>query len=319
MLWVDDDFVTVLDLISIDPESIEIAATENIILDGDNGVIRRAKEECSGTLARYLNLGSLSSGDLILRDVNLFISGLGLQYSYAALTQLVVSGESLSHWSPLKGWVVAKALMGLYRAAINRPQGKDRYEARFNQTEALLEEIYWPNFKLKGVPICLNPLWAPGAIMERAGSFTDGNVILVTGAGGTQDQVGYEVCVTWVAEKYISPTDKHNGESFHSRPVGITVTTGRVIQVTIVGLTAPNGTQPDWNKAMSRYTPGKADRWNMYVGVPGGPYYRQNATPIPLVTTTYTLAGNPVLSGEQSDQGQFEDLFLEIKKRLVRA
>jgi hypothetical protein len=63
-----------------------------------------------------------------------------------------------------------------------------------------------------------------------------------------------------------------------------------------------------------------ATGWIVWAGDPTDPdlvMYRQNVGgPIPIGTTSWTLPGNPILSGEQLDLGQFEQIVLEIRSEL---
>lgn len=110
----------------------------------------------------------------------------------------------------------------------------------------------------------------------------------------------YDVAVTWVEQtRYLSPKTKGNSESAPSaRATGISVTTANVLHVDISVLNPPNGLNP-LNSALGQglVIPGIASGWNVYVGAQGGTLFLQNATPIAIGTTGYTLAGAPVLSG----------------------
>lgn len=304
MLWVDDDFVKVDDLLSIEPELSEIAKTEQLTLEGDNGLLRRAKEDAQTHLAQFMSLSNLSFSDLTLRNV--VTPSYNINRTYAGFAQLVVSGDTGSHWNPLKQWAVDRALLRIYRAAINR--NTDRYQERYDAVQERLTVESWPKFKRFGLPIVMNPLVAPGAIMERAGEFGSSNISLTGGSGTSVDEV--DVAIAWTAED--------GDESYRSRLATISLVNGQVLQVNINGLTPPNGVQPKHTEAYCRYTPKAAAGWNVYVGKRNGKLYRQNGSPIPVATSTYTLSGNPVYSGTEAGLGQVPDINLEITSNLRR-
>ncbi len=317
MLWVDDDFVTAADLQSMDSEVADVAQTEGIVLEGSNGAIRRAKEDAQATLSKFMSFSGLNPTDLTVRDVNMPLGVPDLRYNYASFAQLVISGEVSDNWSALKQWVVGRTLLRFYRAATNK--NSDRYSDRYEEMQADVRERIWPNFKRRGIPIVFNPLPAPGAIMERAGLFSlDNNLSLVSGSGTLDEDT--VIAITWVGSKYVSATAKHNNESYRSARVTLPLISGNVARVTTTGLTAPNGSQPEFTKSSCRYSPGTAVGWNVWAGrATEDVMYRQNASVIPLATTSYTFTGNPVYSGEQLDLGQYEDIILEIRNELVRA
>lgn len=330
MLWIDDDFVTLNDLMSIDAEITDISQTENITVTGNTGIIRRAKEDAQANLSRFMSFSGLSQTDLTVRNVNMPLGTPDLRYNYAGFAQLVVTGDANDNWSALKRWAVANALRKFYNAATNK--NKDRYSDRFDSMNEQIRTEFWPNFKRRGLPMCFNPLDAPGAIMNRCGRFSSSNLSLVAGTG-TQT-VSYDYAITWVGSKYTSPTVKNNNESYRSNRVSLVMTNGNVARVSIAGLTAPNGNQPDFTKSSCRYSPGVAVGWNVWAcktpdptqqSTLGSDYdypvmYRQNvaAGVIPLATTSFTLPSDPVLSGEVLDFGQFDDVVLEMRSELQR-
>lgn len=315
MLWVDDQFVTTDDLTALDSEVPSTAAVSNLTLTGDQGILQRGKEDAQAILARFMSLSDLSPKDLLLRDVNIPSWTLGLPHNYAGFAQLCVTGDSASNWSSLKRWVAAKTLLRFYRAAANK--NADRYEDRWVSLHEAIQSDYWPNFKRRGLPLVFNPLPAPGAIMERAGTFDAGNLSSTPNAAGTVAG-DYDFAVTWVGNRYVSGTNKQNDESYVSPRVTLSLVGGYVATVSIMDLTPPNGSQPAYNRSNARYNPGTAVGWNIWAGSKGGALYRQNNVPVVLGTTSYTLAGNPTLTGEQADLGQYDDIVLPINVSLQR-
>ena len=243
MLWVDSRLVSVEDLLSVDSEVKDIAEAESLVLTGDNSVINRGVDDAGSVLRRHLNLGELPANDISLRDVVQPFTGLGLARSYAGLAQLNLSGLSSHDWSPLKQYVVSKALQAIYRAAINR-KDNDRYQVRWDNISKDIT-TQWLNLKEDGLPLVLSPLVCPGAILERAGIFDENNVVLQNGAGTYDGAV--LVAVTWVGEPYISPTNNGNAESYNSAKVTLALETGKLLKVDINNLTPPDGSQPLWD------------------------------------------------------------------------
>jgi hypothetical protein len=312
MLWVDDNFVTQADIEALDVEAAELADTAKISIPT---VIERAKDDCRNYLSRFMSFSNANPKDLSFRDVNIPVNTPGLKWTYAGFAQLVVTGDNETLWSPLKSWVANKTLLKLYKAAVNK--AGDRYSDRFDRQEEEIKCEHWPNLRKYGLPLVWGPLPAPGAIEEMAGTFAVGNVDLTNGSGTLANEVDY--AITWVGDVYVSGTDKHNGESFTSQRIRLTMLNGSVAVVNKLGLTPPNGQQPLVTKASSRYSPGKAVGWNVWAGLPDAPLYRQNVSVLPLTQNTFTFTGNPVFSGERMDTGQVQELVLEIPTQLVRA
>ncbi len=316
-LWVDDDFITLDDMMSMDSECAEVAQDESIVIEGDSGVIRRAKALCQTRLSGFMSFSNFSPHDLTVRDVNIPQTVAEFRYNYAGFAQVVVSGESPSSWPAIKQWVMAKTLVEFYRLASNKHA--DRFSDRMDEMKAQIKSEYWPLFKQRGLPIIFNPLVAPGAIMERCGTFDAGKVTLVAGAGSATDTINF--AITWVGPLYVNEANQNNQESWRSQLVPLTLTNGNVAAVSIVGLIPPNGNQPLFTTSSCRYSPGIASGWNVWAGaVNSDIMYLQNlAGPIPVGTTSFNLPGNPILSGSQLGLGQFEQISLEIRTKLVNA
>lgn len=317
MLWVDTEPITVAELNQIDSEVTAFSAigVENLTLTGAAGLIRRGRDDIGRIIKSRLLLDDITTrqGSLTTRDVS-FTGSLS-----GNLAQVVLSGLSLDEWSALKQYTAAGILRVIYRAAANQST-KDRYTARLERMESDISKVYWPAVKMEGIPVVLNPLPAPGAFLERAGEFSDANsnVTLITDGAGTVS-VDYDFSVTWVGDGYTSGAVKNNEESFHSERVTVTMVSGKVARVNITGLTPPDGDQPEWTKHNSSYTPGNADRWNVWAGVKGGVLFRQTLTPIVVGTDFFQLPADPLLSGEQVDLGQVADLSVEVRNRLIRS
>jgi len=97
------------------------------------------------------------------------------------------------------------------------------------------------------------------------------------------------------------------------------VVSGNVIQVSISNLNAPNGLSPiNVGLGQGLIIPGSASGWNIYAGSQGGPLYLQNSTPIPILTTSYTFAGPPVLAGYVPDSGQYCEAKMTMQLMVMR-
>jgi hypothetical protein len=309
MLWVDDELVTVDDLASIEPELLEIAKTEKLTLEGSNGLLQRAKEACQTTLSNFMAITGVNTSDLSLRNVNTpaFLNDRTTQY--AGFAQVVVSGETETNWSPIKQWIADRTLRTIYQAAVNR--NTDRYQQRFDSVDDRIKNESWPRLRRVGLPLVYAPLPAPGAIMERAGSFGSANVTLVANVAGTStDEI--DVVITWVSDPAAT-----NFESYRSQRFPITLVNGQVLKVTLAGLIPPDGKQPAHTQASSRYSTRVATGWNVYVGKRSGTLYLQNLSPLGLAVD-YTATTNPTYSGTQSGLGQYADINLVLESNLRR-
>lgn len=316
MLWTDERFVTVNDLTSLDAELPDVCQTEGVVLDGDNGIIQRAKSDAQSILSRFMSFSGLSPTDLTVRNVNLPFGLPDLRFNYAGFEQVVVSGDTDADWSALKNWVANFTLRLVYQKLSNK--NGDRYSDRYESANDAILYNYWPQFKRRGLPISFNPLSCPGAIQMRVGFFTANNLTLVAGAGTLNTDIQW--AITWVGNRYVSPTNKFNNESYRSALVPVSLVTGQVARISIAGLTPPNGQQAVFTMSSCRYSPGVAVGWNVWAGLPDGTMYRQNVGGVlPLTQQTFTSPGNPILSGEQLDLGQYEDIVLEVQSQILRA
>ena len=236
------------------------------------------------------------------------------------INQVVVSHYSGQDvlWSPLKTWCAYYTLGLFFRDAANRTL-KDRYKEKQQRYQKDARSIYFEPLKSQGLPITRQPLPCPGAIYEPAvtGTFGANNVTLVTGSGTSTDD--WDVAVTWVDQRYyMNPGQKVNAESAPSQRVTVTATAGNVLRLSIAGLTAPNGSQHPSTVPLSVTAYGQASGWNVYAGSKGGTLYLQNASPIPVGTQTYTLAGDPLVTGNAADAGQYADLYFTFQNIVQR-
>lgn len=326
MLWTDRLFVTVDDLTRIDSEVPSVAEAEGITLTGTRGLIRGGIEEASFELQKKIISfgGYLGSGDVTPNHLAAVLNvGLGNAVRQkATLSQIVVSGESEDSWNWVKQWACFWVLVNIYRDSFNRTV-KDRYEGKMRYYQSELQRRITRTIDGLGVPIVLRPLAAPAAVFERdTGTWTSANVSKVVGSG-TLDAVDLDVAITYVdtsaADLYVSPSVRNNAESHPSERITVSAETGKVLSVDISSLNPPTGVQHPSQVLVCVVSPMKATHWNVYVGNKDGTLYLQNPTPIPIGTDSYTLSGDPVLSGFTAGIGQYASRRLSLVPTRQRA
>lgn len=279
-LFTDRDFVTREMMLALDSEVAEVASSENITIEGDYSVIRQAWEECANTL--------------IGRTVGFHGQRL------VQLNQIVVDDALVARMGHIERWMLARAFVLFYQNAIARTV-EDRYKVKLELHE-LNEKKHWRGLYDAGVQILHNPLPCPGALREiSAGLFGESNITASGTAATTQTSV--DVAITWLdSRRYVSATYRQNGESGPSQRLSFLIPDGKLLSVNIAGLTAPPF----------------ATHWNLYVGPAGGQMYLQNANPIPILTSTFTLSGEPVFGGIKSHMGQVPESNLILRNQVPR-
>lgn len=322
MLWTDGLFVTSTDLATIDPEVSDVAAAENFTIDGATGVAQRTITEAGlrllGQMQRfggYLSSGLVSANHLA---AVFNVGGPGVNRTRVILGQ-IVANDLVGN---LKNWMMYETLANCYRAALARVDSAqpDRYRTKMNDYLDMIRRVHWPNLQNIGLPVVYRPMPCPGAINERnSGSWGSANVTTVS-AGGASGGSFY-VAITYVDQSFwLNPQNKFNSESFLSAVVGpVTVASAHALSISIASLNPPNGqaTAPNLPLAITNYL--NASGWNVWVAATaGGPFFLQNNFPIPISTLTYSLAGDPVLSGVTSDNGQYPDAYYTMQETLQR-
>ena len=323
MLFTDSDIITSANLTAVDPESVNVAATQkpSIILDGPGSIIRQTvAEACSDITARFQNY----TGFLVSPGINLAhmaavsnIMSTSISRPRMRLNQVVAIGPDPSR-QDVALWLTHSALRALYRAAYARfGKEQDRY-ARKMELYEIEEKRVWGNIQSSGLPIVLVPLPCPGALREpNPGTWGTANV---THAGTTSTDAGgiYFVAITWVGQPYVSPTNTGNAESGPSTVQVVATLATELISVSIATLNPPNVTPTNVGTADGLYTQVKATGWNVYVGQSADLMYLQNSSPVPVGTVSYTLADKPVLSGPIMGIGQWADYNWAIQRMLQR-
>ena len=326
MLWTDSVFVVQDDLLRIDSEVSTVATSENITLTGDNGLLRGAVEETANEMMKLVISfgGYLNAGDLTANHLAAVLNvGIGNSVRQkVGLQQVVVSGDVPGQWNWIKQWTVFWALKTFYRDAFGRV-GNDRYRAKMDFYKDELQRRVTPNLWALGVPVVIRPLVRPAATFERnTGTWDSSNVSMVAGSGTTA-AVSYDVAISYCdmsqANFYVSPALPNNCESDLSDVANVATQDGAVVEVDTTSLNPPTGAQHPSQVMVVVVSPLKATHWNVYVGNQGGTLYLQNAAPIPIATKTYTLAGDPVLSGYEAGNGQWPDRRLSLVPTRQRA
>lgn len=310
-LLVDNDVITLSDLIALDPEAPAIADAEGIVLEGAGSVIRQAWEECAAKLIDSIQ----QFGSGYTTSEQLWTGLISASRPRVQPNQIVV--DNPYGLSAVRRWLAQQGLVQLYSAAANK-RANDRYSEKLDAARQVLGSR-WRTLWSTGLPYVASPIACPGAAHEPdAGEFTESNTASVAGGAGAE-AVTYEVAITWVdGSVYISQLVKNNAESGPSKRVSCTVAANQLLRVNITGLTPPGSVAWQHGTADGIRRSRVATGWNCYVGSVGGQMYLQNATPIPIATDTYTLAAAPVLSGYRLGTGQYADANLPFQATLQR-
>jgi hypothetical protein len=325
MLMTDSIYVTSSDLSRIDSEVATVAAAEGITLDGAGGLIRGAVEEVANELSKLIVAfgGYLSGGDWSVNHLAaVFNYGLGTSVKMkAALSQVVVSGNSSSEWNHVKQWAVFWTLRSFYRDAFGRTV-KDRYKDKMVFFKEEIDRRLKANLWTLGVPCVIRPLARPAAMFERgSGSWSTSNISLVAGSGTRTDKV--DVAITYVDMSqpnfYASESSNGNSESDASDTLTQLMVAGHNLHVDISTLNPPTGVQDKSQQLIVVIAPLKATHWNVWAGTSGSTLYLQNAAPISIATTSYTLPADPLLSGPAVGIGQYSDRRLALLPLRQRA
>lgn len=317
-LLIDSDFVCQSDMLAIDPELSDVADAEQITIAGDDSIVRQMWDECADTLTAEMQA---FGGDIIAWPGSITTYGaFGISRPRVRLNQIVVSSVYGRRDSTLKRWMIYRALVLFYRAASNR-HGNDRYEMKWERFKGEVADA-WKLLWANGLPYVAVPLAAPGALHDYfAGYWSTANIAYVP--GGSAAQASYNVAITWVDQTsgYANPLNKNNAESGPSAYLSATVPADELLQVSILGLNPPStAQQPNRGIAEGPYVTRQATGWNIYVGAAAdnnGLMYLQNAVPIPITTTSYTLAAI-TLAGSLLQPGQVPDANYAFMKTLQR-
>jgi hypothetical protein len=322
LLFTDSDIITPGDLAVVDQEVITDATALNVTLSGPGSIIRRAVEEAGTEItAAFQNFsGYLVGLGISANHVAAVLNTLttAINRPRARLNQVCALDPDPTHLH-MKRWLEYRALTGFYRSLYHR-KVEDRFEKKMNNYRAEAN-FAWSNLTSNGLPIVLQPLACPGALRELGSGTWGPSNVSASGTGSSEIGHVYDVAITWVnSQGYVSWANNGNGESAPSAIVTLSAITRSVLTLALAGLNPPNGTIPqNLGTADGIYTPQPATGWNVYVGITGQTLWLQNATPIPIATTGYTLADAPTLTGNPMGQGQHPDYHFAFQQVLWRA
>lgn len=305
-LFTDSDLLTQGDLAAIDPEVPVVAQEETIVVEGASGVIATAWDECADALLEAMQAYGGAVQPMGVASALYTGATIGHAASRVYLTQIVAGDRYERKLSALQRWMLYKALVAFYRAAVNR-RVFDRYSEKLDRF-CLEERRHWRTLAARGLPVVREPLPAPGAVHEFAsGSWGSGNVSSV--AGGTSAAATYDVAITWVdGARYVSPGSKGNAESGPSGRLALTVPANSLLRIDITSLNPPvSGLLPARTPADGLVSALEATGWLVYAGLPGETLYLQTPSPLAIASKVYTFAGAPLLSGPTLDPGQMPD------------
>lgn len=324
MLWTDGPFITQADMQRVDAELLSVAnGTDDALIDITADTIPVSIDECGTDLLVRLQRfgGFLSTGGVSANHLAAVfnVGGPGVNRTRIALGMVVVDDQQVK---AVKNWVMYVALRNFYRDVYARTK-EDRYVKKMEQYEKDIVRKYKPAMYALGIPVVYRPLPRPGASLERSGTWGSSNVSGISSSGPAGGD--FFVAITYVDQtqylgpRYgIGPGTANNGESHTSIPLAVTTSVDQVISVNINGLIPPNGIADPARQAQTIVTPYNASGWNVYVGASAaGPFYLQNTTPIPIATTSYALASDPVLSGNTPNP-QFADCYFTVMDQLQR-
>jgi hypothetical protein len=322
LLFTDSDIITPADLAVVDQEVTSDATALNVTLSGPGSIIRRAVEEAGTEItAAFQNFsGYLVGLGISANHVAAVLNTLttAINRPRARLNQVCALDPDPTHLH-MKRWLEYRALTGFYRSLYHR-KVEDRFEKKMNNYRAEAS-FAWNNLISSGLPIVLQPLACPGALRELGSGTWGASNVSAGGTGSTEIGHVYDIAITWVnSQGYVTWSNNGNGESAPSAIVTLPAVTGSVLTLTLTGLNPPDGTIPqNLGTADGIYTPQPASGWNVYVGITGQTLWLQNATPIPIATTSYTLADAPTLTGNPMGQGQHPDYNFAFQNVLWRA
>jgi len=335
MLWTDADFISLNDLLAIDPDISDTATSLGINLasaPGQPGMIRigiidagRKLENALISFTTYISSNDLSANHLAA----VFYTGTQPnQRRRITPDQVVVSGRNVNYDSDIKQWALNRVLIRFYLAASNRSED-DRYTKRLDQFTKRDKLEYWPMLKGSGIPFVYRPMPAPGAIqLPNAGSWSVSQSV----QAGCVATGSFVVGITYTdSTRYFGAAGNlpganpanQNGEGDAGVLKTITLTGGNAINFDITKLNPPIGTISVSDIARGFVVPLNADGWNIYVGAGDGtatvPMYLQNTGgPIPIGTKTYALPADPLTSGFTMGVGQYVDSFMATQDLLQR-
>jgi hypothetical protein len=306
MLWTDRDFILPGELDMVDGEATAVARVESISLTGPDGVIHQAIEETGLELKHLVqSVPIVSTASDVPVSHQLAVSGYTMG-SRLNLGQVIVSDPRRAYWSPLKRWVLYRALAFLYRHAMDRVD-VDRYANKWDRFNRETDSKYQPFVIATGIPMILSPISCPGASHElNTGTWHASAITAVPGPASSPLDV--RVAVSYVTSAYAAPGSENNSESGLSETLPFTIPASSLLSVSIQDL-KPIPSQ-------------KVTGWNLWIGASSysTPLWLQTMQPIPIDTKTVVLTGPPVIPGVHAEHtGQTADYSVTCQRLLYRA
>jgi hypothetical protein len=243
-----------------------------------------------------------------------YIGGQARNQPRTRLNQIVATESQYANSaSAVQLWMAYTALSLFYRDASAR-MGKDRLQDKYERYQRDAD-FAWRQLRQVGLPFVAKPMEAPGSKHGiNAGTWAAANLSFTGGAGTLQPLL---VAITYYdSSRYVSPANTANAESAPSTVLSAAQPDANVLSVSIASLNPPTGVMDPVGFSGPTWTPLNATHWILWIGRPGGPLYWQAA--IPIATKTYTLAGDPVLSGATMQAGQVPELSLTFQNIVGR-
>jgi hypothetical protein len=301
-LLTDADHISAADMAAVDPELNDVATQEGITIEGDASICRNAWDECADfVLGKMDSFGGTLTvfGSPLAAGAGLLdpLRTLGTTASRVTLSQIVVSDPYPRRLSPMRRWMLYHALALFYRAASNRSIS-DRYAQKLERFE-LDAERHWKVLMVRGLPVVLKPVPAPGAIHEpNTGDWSpDNNLFAVANPTSTWPAGPIDIAITWLTGGVSA------AESGPSQTLTLSLNAAQSPVVYISTLLPPSG----------------AIGWNIYAAKSGAStLWLQNAQPLALSQSAYPLAAAPVLAGTPLSTGQAPDFAFAFQNTLQR-
>jgi hypothetical protein len=303
MLWTDQQFVKAADLDALEPRLTQ-ATEDSSKVDAEAVIVHTIDmlgQEIEPLLRSYGGAYDSSGlGDNHMRAV--MNTGRGYPARAVFLEQIIVDDPDRNTVnSALLAWAQARCIIAVYVAASARVED-DRWSQRADEWRVIAGER-WRTLA-KEIPAVRNPLPAPGSWrLKDPGSFSAADIVVE--AGGTDWPADtYSAAITWTGAGYTSAAVRGNSESAPCEAVKFTLTLNQKATFSIESLNTP----PPVNQGVERrIIPWMgATGWNLYVGTSATDLRLQNASQIPVATTSLELlafdpAGAKVQRGQSPD------------------
>jgi hypothetical protein len=310
MFITDGDCITQQDLAAIDPEVSQLQpALQGPPIVGPESVIRQAVDDCvDEIMARFQTYSGymMAGGGAAPAIAAVMNTGLASTISRPRMrANQVVALSPDPTKQHMRRWISYRALTFFFRSLFHR-KIDDRYERKMDFYEDEAKKA-WNRLEWVGLPVCLVPLAAPGALREYQPGFWGQANVTASGSGSAESGNQYDVVITYTGQTYQSYKTTNNAESAPSAIASIQVAAGQFITVNLNNLNPPNGLLPNLGIADGVYSPMAAAGWNVYCGISSQTLCLQNTSPVPIGTTSYTFPGVPAVNSMAVGVGQSAD------------